>query len=286
MKIQKITPIHHPYLLPLSYIPDPPRVLFFKGELPKSRRPSVAIVGTRKPTGYGREVAHMLACDLAKKGVVIISGLALGIDSICHRAALDAGGVTIAVLANSVDQIYPKSHAQLGTDILNNHGAIISEYEPPTDARDFQFLARNRIISGLADAVVVVEAASRSGTLATAAHALHQGRDVFAVPGLITSALSRDCHHLIKQGAQPATCANDILECIAPELLEQQTILPLGATPLQSRIIQQISAGIHDGDAIRQAIGIDLNEFQQCLTIMELDGSLRPLGGNRWAIKR
>lgn len=286
MKIQKITPINHPYLLPLSYIPDPPRVLFFKGELPKSRRPTVAIVGTRKPTSYGREVTQMLASDLAQKGVVIVSGLALGIDAISHQSALDAGGTTIAVLANSVDQIYPRTNYRLGQAILQNGGAIISEYEPPTDARDFQFLARNRIVSGMADAVIVVEAASRSGTLATAAHALSQGRDVFAVPGLITSALSRGCHHLIKQGAQPVTCANDILECIAPDLQEKQMILPLGATPMQARIIEQLVQGVNDGEMIRQILHINLDEFQQTLTLMELDGTIRPLGGNRWTLKR
>ncbi len=286
MKIQKISPVSHPYLLPLSYIPSPPRALFFRGQLPKSRQPSVAIVGTRKPTSYGREVTQMLASDLAQKGVVIISGLALGIDGISHQAALDAGGTTIAVLPSSVDQIYPRTNYQLGLAILQNSGAIVSEYEPPTDARDFQFLARNRIISGLADAVVIVEAAGRSGTLATASHALNQGRDVFAVPGPITSALSRGCNYLIKQGAQPVTCANDILECIAPDLQEKQMILPLGTTPVQTKIIEQLVNGVNDGEIIRQILHIDLDDFQQTLTLMELDGAIRPIGGNRWAIKR
>ena len=140
----------------------------------------------------------MLAFDLAKKGVTIVSGLALGIDGIAHAAALEAGGTTIAVLANSVDTVYPASHRSLGEAIIEHGGALISEYEPPRPAREFQFLARNRIVSGLSDAVIIIEAAARSGTLATATHALAQGREVFVVPGNITSPLSMGCNTLLK----------------------------------------------------------------------------------------
>lgn len=134
--------------------------MFFIGSIPEDRCPTVAIVGTRKPSSYGNEVAHMLAFELARKGAVIVSGLALGIDAVAHRAALEAGGITLAVLANSVDQIYPRTHRALGKQIVGSGGAILSEYEPPTDPRNYQFLARNRIVSGLSDTIIIVEAAA------------------------------------------------------------------------------------------------------------------------------
>jgi len=243
--------------------------------------PRVAIIGTRQPTRYGKEVCHMLAYDLAKKGVPIISGLALGIDGIAHQAALEAGGNTIAVLANSVDQIYPRTNQGIGENILASGGVILSEYEPPTDARDFQFLERNRIVSGLSDAVIIIEAAKRSGTLATATHALAQGRDVFVVPGNITSPLSAGCNALLKQGAMPVTCAQDILEVIAPQLLETQTSLALGGSPLESAIITHLQTGIRDGDELCQLLDVTPAEFNQALTMMEIDGILRPLSGNQ-----
>lgn len=285
MKIIKTTPDSHNYLRILSSIPTPPKELFYKGRLPDSRVPSVAIIGTRRPTRYGVEVCHMLAYDLAKKGVTIISGLALGIDGIAHKAALEAGGNTIAVLGNSVDTIYPATNRDIGENILKSGGAIISEYEPPTPARDFQFLERNRIVSGLSDAVIIIEAAKRSGTLATAAHALAQGRDVFVVPGNITSPLSAGCNALLKQGANPITCAEDVLEVIAPQLLQAQASLALGGSPLESSIITHLQAGIRDGDELCQLLKIGPAEFNQTLTMMEIDGILRPLGGNQWTLK-
>lgn len=261
MKINRATPDKHKYLHLLGVIPAAPEAIFFKGKLPAGRTPTVAIVGTRKPTAYGREVAHQLAYELARKGVVVVSGLALGIDAIAHRAALEAGGTTIAVLANSVDTIYPRSHAGLADDILTNGGAVLSEYEPPMPARSYQFLARNRIVSGLSDAVVIIEAAARSGTLSTAAHALDQGKEVFAVPGNITSPLSAGCNALLKQGAHPVTRTEDILEIIAPGHLTSQTVLPLGDTPLESRIISLIQSGIRDGDELQRQSQATPSEF-------------------------
>ena len=191
MKINRIDPDKHEYLQIISTIAKKPKALYYTGKLPPKRQPTVAIVGTRKPSSYGKEVAHRLAFELAREGVVIVSGLALGTDGIAHRGALEAGGTTIAVLANSVDSIYPRSHKDLGNQILTSDGAILSEYEPPTEPRMYQFLARNRIISGISDAVIIVEATSRSGTLSTATHALDQGRELFAVPGNITSMMKR-----------------------------------------------------------------------------------------------
>ncbi len=285
MKVKKATPDKHKYLQILGTIAKVPEHIFFVGTLPEKRIPSVAIVGTRKPTTYGKEVAHTLAYDLASKGIVVISGLALGIDAIAHRAALEAGGTTLAVLANSVDHIYPRNHQDLGEQIIASGGAILSEYEPPTDAREFQFLARNRIVSGLSDAVIIIEAAARSGTLSTAAHALEQGKEVFVVPGNITSPLSAGCNALLKQGAHPITCAQDVIEVIAPQLLQPQSSLALGRTPLESTIISLLQSGTRDGDDLQQGSGVDAIEFSQALTMMELDGNIRALGGNQWTLR-
>lgn len=285
IKINKATPEKHKYLAPLSTLSKPPKNMFFIGSLPEVRHPTVAIVGTRKPSTYGKEVTHRLAYDLAKYGTIIVSGLALGTDGIAHRGALDAGGVTLAVLANSVDTIYPKSHQTLGQQIIQQGGAILSEYEPPTSPRSFQFLARNRIISGLSDAIIITEAAIRSGTLSTATHALEQGREVFVVPGNITSPLSAGCNALLKQGAHPITCAEDVLETIAPELLTAQPVLPLGNTPEEMNIIQLLQSGVRDGDELQALSTLDASLFSQTITIMELQGAIRALGGNQWTLR-
>lgn len=285
MKINKVSPHISSYLQIITTIANPPKKLYFIGHLPSTRVPTVAIVGSRKPTSYGKEVTYQIAYDLAKKGVVIVSGLALGVDGIAHRAALDAGGKTIAVLANSVDTIYPATHRNLGNDIVDKGGAIISEYEPPTAARDFQFLERNRIVSGLSDAIIITEATARSGTLSTAAHALEQGREVFVVPGNITSPLSVGCNKLLKQGATPITCAEDVLEVIAPDLLKQQTTLALGSTPEQTTIINLLKSGVRDGEELQTKSGLSVMEFSENLTMMEIDGVIRALGGNQWTLR-
>ena len=247
--------------------------------------PTVAIVGTRRPTAYGKEVAHKLAFELAGKGVVVISGLALGIDGIAHRGALEAGGTTIAVLANGLPTIYPSSHKDLAGQIIERSGGIISEYEPEASARMYQFLERNRIISGLSDAVVIVEAAARSGTLNTASHALEQGKEVFVVPGNITSPLSAGCNALLKQGAQPVTSAQDVLDVIAPQLTKAQQTLPLGSTPLEGALINLLQNGVRDGDELYKQSGGSASDFNQALTMMEINGIIRSLGANQWTLR-
>lgn len=285
MKINRISPLNHKYLQIVGTIANSPKKLHFMGKLPNRRIPTVAIVGTRKPTSYGKEVTYKLASDLASHGVVIVSGLAIGVDSIAHRAALDIGGITIAIVANGVDIIYPAANQRLAKDILDNNGAIISEYEPGVEARNYQFLERNRIVSGLSDAVIVTEAAIRSGTMSTATHALEQGRDVFVVPGNITSPMSAGCNNLIKQGAHPITCIEDVLEVIAPSLLQPQTALPLGSTPLESKIINLLQSGIRDGDELQIMSKSDSSEFSQTITMMEITGTIRGVGGNQWTLR-
>ena len=285
MKINRVTPDKHNYLRLLSEIPSPPKQLYVMGTLPAERLPSVAIVGTRKPSSYGKEVTQRLAYDLAKKGLVIISGLALGVDGIAHRAALEAGGITIAVLANGLPQIYPATHKDLAHQITKQEGAVLSEYEPETSARTYQFLQRNRIVSGLSDAIIITEAAARSGTLNTAMHALEQGKEVFVVPGNITSPLSTGCNTLLKQGARPATCADDILEVIAPDLLQSQATLALGNSPLETTIIQLLTSGVRDGEELQRRSGSTISEFNTALTMMEITGSIRALGANQWTLR-
>jgi DNA processing protein len=284
MKINMISPQDNKFTQIIDTIASCPEKLYFVGTLPEKRIPTVAIVGTRKPTAYGREVTYQLAYDLARRGIIIVSGLAIGVDGIAHRATLDAGGTTLAVLANGVDIIYPATNRNLAHDILAK-GAIISEYEPGTEARDFQFLARNRIVSGLSDAVIVTEAAIRSGTISTVMHALEQGREVFVVPGNITSPLSAGCNNLIKQGAHPITDADDVLEIIAPDLLQLQTLLPLGSTPLESKIIGLLQSGVRDGDELQTMSEVKASEFASAITMMEISGTIRALGGNQWTLR-
>jgi len=284
MKIKAIHPDESVFLQIIDSIASKPKTLYLVGSLPPERLPVVAIVGTRKPTSYGKEVTFKLAYELAKKGVVIASGLALGVDAIAHRAALEAGGTTIAILANGLDSVYPTTNRQLAQDIVKNGGALLSEYPAGTPARAFQFLARNRIVSGVADAVIVTEAAARSGTLSTVMHALDQNREVFAVPGMITSPMSAGPNRLLQQGAHPALTVNDILQVIAPHLIELQTTLNMGSNPVEVKIIDLLKTGVRDGDTLQQASGFEPSAFSQALTMLEIGGLIRPLGGNQWTI--
>ena len=286
MEIFQINLSDYDYLRDLPHIPDPPKKLFIRGKLPAKRVKTVAIVGTRKPSAYGREIATKIASECAKNSIVVISGLALGIDSIAHRAAIDSGGKTIAVLANGVDKIYPRSHEDLGQKILQTNGAILSEYPNNIPARPWQFLARNRIVSGLADAVVIIEAASRSGTLSTANHALDQGKEIFAVPGNITSPLSAGCNQLIKNGANPLTSVEDLLDFLIPDRFEKQTQLFKGDTREENVILEFLSKnGTTSSDAIIKQTELSASEFNQAITMLELKGLALNNGGEKWSLK-
>jgi DNA processing protein len=262
--------------------------LYFYGKLPPftTKRPkSIAIVGARKPTKYGEEIAYKLAHDLAGQGIIIISGLAYGIDSIAHRAALAAGGLTLAILGTPIDKIYPPCHISLSQTILKSGGAIISEYPPAADLNyKRSFLERNRLISALSDAVIVVEAATRSGSLSTAAHALAQGREVLAVPGPITSPLSAGTNKLIRQGAHPITETSDILTAIYPDYHPPTPTVIFGDTEIENHIIECIKSGIRDGDQILKNLKISTPDFHQTLTLMEIKGLIRSLGANLWTL--
>ncbi|HDY73459.1 MAG TPA: DNA-protecting protein DprA [Candidatus Jorgensenbacteria bacterium] len=206
----------YPYLL--REITSPPSPLYYRGRLPERSEPLIAIVGTRKATARGKLFAKRLAQELAERRITVVSGLALGIDGAAHEGALLGGGKTIAVLANGLDSIYPREHRELAVRLLEQQGCIVSDYVLGTPPLPNQFLERNRIISGLCVAVVVVEAPARSGALSTARHAADQGRDVFVVPGPAESEYYRGSHALIRDGARLITTASDIFDDL-PQLV-------------------------------------------------------------------
>ena len=289
MEINRISPDEHNFTQRLASIANPPKSLCFMGTLPTSGAPVVAIVGSRKPSAYGREVTEQLAGNLAKAGCIIVSGLALGIDGIAQRAALEAGGTVIGVIPNELPDISPQTNYKLAMNIIKNDGAILSEWKKGDGkiVNRWSFLERNRLVSGLADTVIITEAAERSGTLNTAAHALSQGRDVFAVPGNITSPLSAGCNALLKQGALVATTATDILDAIAPSATQSatdQAIVPLGETPAENTIIDLLRAGLRDGDQLQQQSGLNSADFATALTMLEINGVIKPLGANNWTL--
>lgn len=285
MKIKKInreSMASQPLLSPLIQLTKIPTELYIKGSLPTNRPPVVAIVGTRRPSSYGKEVTHTLATELARKGVIIVSGLASGIDTIAHTAALEANGTTIAIVAQGLHTVYPTSNRGLANRIVKQ-GAIISEYNMGVEARKHHFLARNRLVSGIADAVVVTEAANHSGTFSTVTYALEQNKEVFAVPGPITSLLSVGPNRILQQGARIVLNADDILQVIAPDLVAGQKQFVFGNTPNEVKILELIKQGVRDGDSLQEMSGLSANIFLQTLTIMELNGTVRALGGNHWS---
>ena len=211
MKIRQMSPQEYGFTEVLCGIAHMPIMLYLCGDLPSLSGPVVAIVGSRRPSKYGREVAYSLAYELATAECVVVSGMALGIDAIAHRGCLDAGGTTVAVLGTAIDRLYPRANIGLAEEIVRS-GGILSEYGPGATTNSGCFAARNRIVSGLSDAVIVVEASSKSGTLITAEYARSQGRKIYAVPGPVDSVLSAGCNGLIRDGARIVT---SVAECVA-----------------------------------------------------------------------
>jgi DNA processing protein len=269
----------------LQRLPQPPKQLFVEGDLTSLLdKPCVGIVGSRKVSPYGREVTRRLATDLAKSGVVIVSGLALGVDSIAHQAALDAGRYTIAVLPSPLETVYPASHRNLAKTITERGGALVTEYTPGTPALRHNFIARNRIIAGLSNALLVTEAALKSGSLHTARFALEQGIDVFAVPGNITSETSEGTNNLLRAGAQVATCAQDILRELHISGAQVQQALALGDNAEEQAILDMLAQGISDGNELHALSKLRIEQFNQALTMLEINGKIRSLGANHWSL--
>jgi DNA processing protein len=217
---------------------------------------------------------------------VIVSGLALGVDALAHQAALEAGGLTIAVLPSPIEQIAPRSHQQLAEAIVANGGALVSEY--PNGAETFRtnFVARNRLVAGLSDAVLITEAALKSGSLHTARFALEQGKDVLAVPGNITNPIAEGTNNLLRAGAVPITCADDVLSVLQ---LKFKAITPLkvarGANAQEQSIIDLLKTGLTDTEDLQRSSELNIAQFNQTLTMLELSGKIRPIGGGHWALR-
>ena len=289
MEINRITPDEHIFSQRLVYIANSPKSLCYMGKLPETNAPVVSIVGSRKPSAYGKEVTERLATDLAKAGCVIVSGLALGVDCIAQKAAIEAGGTVVAVVPNELPDISPRTNYQLAMSIIEQDGAVVSEWMKGDNkiVNRWSFLERNRLVSGLADGIIITEAAERSGTLNTASHALNQGRDLFVVPGNITSPLSAGCNTLLKQGAYLVTDADDVLSIIAPEKLQKDNVqeLVVSATIEEGIIIKLISEGLRDGDEIQQKSGLSASDFATALTMLEINGVIKPLGANNWTLR-
>lgn len=214
MSIQKITIKDENYPELLKKIYDPPQKLYVSGELKKEEKHPIAVVGTRQISNYGQEATRFFVEALAKAGLTIISGLALGVDGLAHRIALENNTRTIAVLGSGLNIIYPPAHRKLAQEIIDSGGAVISEYSPNTSPTKKTFPTRNRIVSGLSLGVLVIDAPKKSGALITARTAIEQGREVFVVPGRINDFNSEGCNYLIKMGARLVTDPQEIIDAI------------------------------------------------------------------------
>lgn len=269
------------YPVRLRLIPNPPPYFYQIGPWLPDARPTIAIVGTRKPTAYGRSVAYRIGRELAAAGAVVVSGMARGIDCTAHQGALEAGGTTIAVLAGGADVCYPAEAAPLYRRIMQT-GAVISERAPGCEPRGEFFPERNRIISGLAHGTVVVEAGEHSGTLITVDAALDQGRDVFAVPGPITSPMSLGPHRLIQEGAALATTAREILAGLGFPAPAAPSSAEGTLEPSEERVLRGMGLEPQWAGDLVETSGMAPGQVQGILTILEVKGLVRRLPGGQY----
>ena len=271
----------------LKQIDQAPPVLYVRGRLLPSDDFAVAMVGTRRISAYGQQITRDTSLYLAGHGLTIVSGLARGVDALAHQSALQAGGRTIAVLGSGVDVIYPPEHRQLAEAIIAQ-GAIISDYPLGTQPEGVNFPPRNRIISGLSLATVVVEAGERSGALITADFAAEQGRDVFAVPGNILSPVSKGTNRLIQKGAYALVSPQDVLDVLdlsqVEDYKEARQALPADTT--EAKILQSMDYEPVHVDEICNAVGLAVEKVTAALTMMELKGLVQHVGGMRYAAVR
>jgi len=267
----------------LRHIHDPPHALFLRGAGGAEilARPAVAIVGARACSPYGAQVARMLGRELAASGLVVVSGLARGIDGEAHRGALDAGGATVAVLGCGIDRDYPAAHAELARRICERC-LVVSEYEPGVEPAPWRFPARNRIIAGLAAVTVIVEARERSGALITADFALEDGREVFAVPGEITGTLAVGTNRLLRQGAAPLTSADDVLELFGLAASQRPRAPQVGATA--ARVLERLADGAASADELARATELEPGPLAAGLAELELAGLVAEADGRYRAV--
>lgn len=276
----------------LAAVYQPPFLLYARGEV-RQEEPAIAIVGARKFTSYGRQVALELAEELARGGLTIVSGLALGIDAIAHEAALEAGGRTIAVLGSGLDRgsLYPSQHRRLADRIVERGGLLLSEFPPGTPPLPHHFPQRNRIIAGLAVATLVIEAAPKSGSLITAQLALEQGREVLAVPGSIYSPLSAGTNQLIKQGATPVTGSGDVWDALDFKDLNQYidrhaaTASPAGLGADEQTVFELLSVEAQHIEQIIKLSGLAAASANAALSLLEIKGLARNVGGMQYIRK-
>tara|TARA_R110000868_G_scaffold158036_3_gene385816 strand:- start:72251 stop:73336 length:1086 start_codon:yes stop_codon:yes gene_type:complete len=268
----------YPYLL--KDAATAPMVLFVKGDVTLLQTPQIAMVGSRNPTSSGRETAAEFAHSLTQAGLVVTSGLALGVDGACHEGALKSGK-TIAVMGTGLNRVYPAKHKSLAHDIVTHGGALVSEFLPDESVSPKNFPRRNRIISGMSLGTVVVEAALRSGSLITARYAMEQGREVFAIPGSIHNPLAKGCHWLIKQGAKLVETANDIIEELGP-IANVATVNAVSSnvTPIEldddyQQLLNHIDFDPISTDAIIQRSGLKPEQVASMLLILELKGCIQ-----------
>ncbi len=268
---------HPAYPQLLREIPDPPRELYYSGSLPQQVKPLLALVGTRRATPAGKNAARQFAAGAARAGIVVVSGLAFGIDAAAHEGCLDAGGITLAVLACGLDAFYPKENTSLAKKILANGGAILSEYPPGERALPYRFIERNRIISGLAQGTLVIEAPADSGSIATAKFALEQNRNVYVVPGPFDHPNFAGSHELIRQGAALVVKPENILEDYGIE--RGQTALPaiVSQDPQEMQILSVLLASQTpvDVDKIAAMTKLEARVVARTLSFLVVDGRIR-----------
>jgi DNA processing protein len=272
------------YPLLLKQLPDPPVALFVRGKLPPVTHPALSIVGTRKSTPYGKQVTLELSSELARKGLVLVSGLALGTDSFVHEATVEAGGITLAVLGSGVDRLslYPRAHHGLAERIIATGGALLSEYPPGFLPTAYSFPARNRIIAGLTRATLVTEAPRESGALITARAALDYNREVLAVPHPITSPTGEGTNLLIQQGAHVILKAADVLEVLDIKDIEQTLKSPQPSTlsPDDTKILALLSKEPIHIDRITKDSGLPSTKVSSTLLLLEMKGYIKNTGGH------
>jgi DNA processing protein len=278
--IQVLTWEDEEYPRRLKEIEKPPPVLYLRGDLKLEDDWAVAIVGTRRITAYGRQVAEEVSATLARNGVTVVSGLARGVDAVAHQAAVHAGGRTLAVLGSGVDRIYPPENQRLAEQIIG-HGAVISDYPIGTPPEGPNFPPRNRIISGLSLAVIVIEANLDSGAMITATFAAEQGRELFAVPGSILAPQSKGANRLIRDGARLLLDPQEVLEILdLKQATAQQTarqVLP--GDPVEAQLYQVLGPEPRHVDDIRSQTGMSIEKVSSTLALMELKGMVRQVGG-------
>lgn len=269
----------------LKEIYNPPPLLYLRGSIDALNNICLAVVGTRKFSAYGRQATEEIVYQLAERGLTIISGLALGIDALAHLACLNANGKTVAILGSGADQpsVYPSSNRYLIDKIISSQGAVISEYPVGTAPTKYTFPMRNRIISGLAKGVLVIEAPESSGALITAKYALDQNRDVFAIPGSIYSHNSKGVNNLIKQGAKLITGADDILQEFNIQVILQETKNEPAISQEEEKIVFNLLSKepLHI-DKIKQLSKLNINVLSSALTMLEIKGLIKDIGGKHY----